>query len=40
MRTGTTGTKENLGVHACGNVTDTDEGILQGNIQHWFREED
>ena len=29
MRTGTTGTKENYDVHACGNVTETDEGHLQ-----------
>lgn len=36
MRTGTTGTRDNLDIHACGNVTDTDEGRLLGNIQYWF----
>ena len=38
MRTGTTGTKENYDFHACGNVTDTDEGALFGNIQYWLKE--
>jgi len=38
MRTGTTGTRENYDAHACGNVTETHEGNLQGQIQHWFQE--
>jgi hypothetical protein len=38
LRTGTTGTKENYDVHACGNVTETDEGHLQPQVQGWFRE--
>jgi len=37
LRTGTTGTKENYDVHACGNVTETDEGHLQPAIADWFR---
>jgi hypothetical protein len=36
MRTGTTGTKQNYDVHACGNVTETDEGHLQPAIRSWF----
>ncbi len=38
LRTGTTGTKENYDVHACGNITETDEGHLQPQIRGWFRE--
>jgi hypothetical protein len=38
LRTGTTGTKENYDVHACGNITDTDEGNLQPRIANWFEE--
>jgi hypothetical protein len=38
LRTGTTGTKENYDVHACGNITDTDEGNLQPHIPGWFKE--
>jgi len=38
MRTGTTGTKENNDVHACGNITETDEGNLQPQIRSWFRD--
>ena len=37
LRTGTTGTKENYDVHACGNVTETDEGNLPPSIAGWFR---
>jgi hypothetical protein len=36
LRTGTTGTKENYDVHACGNITETDEGHLQPAIAGWF----
>ncbi len=36
LRTGTSGTKENYDVHACGNVTETDEGHLQPQIASWF----
>ena len=38
LRTGTTGTKENYDVHACGNITETDEGNLQPQIAGWFKE--
>jgi hypothetical protein len=38
MRTGTTGTKENYDVHACGNITETDEGNLQPQIRGWFKD--
>lgn len=38
MRTGTTGTRDNYDVHACGNVTDTEEGNLQPQIAGWFKE--
>jgi len=38
LRTGTTGTKENYDVHACGNVTETDEGHLQPQIASWFKD--
>jgi hypothetical protein len=38
LRTGTTGTRENYDVHPCGNVTETDEGHLQPQIQSWFKE--
>lgn len=36
LRTGTTGTKENYDVHACGNVTEPEEGRLQQQIRGWF----
>ncbi len=38
MRTGTTGTKENLDVHTCGNITDTIEGEFLANMSHWVKE--
>ncbi len=38
MRTGTTGTKENLDVHMCGNITDTIEGEFQANMQYWVKD--
>jgi len=38
LRTGTSGTKENYDVHACGNVTETEEGNLQPTIAGWFKE--
>jgi hypothetical protein len=38
MRTGTTGTKENYDIHACGNITETAEGSLMTYIQGWFNE--
>jgi len=38
LRTGTTGTRENYDVHACGNVTDTVEGNLPPAIPGWFKE--
>jgi hypothetical protein len=38
LRTGTTGTRDNYDVHACGNVTETDEGHLQPQIRSWFDE--
>ena len=38
LRTGTTGTKENYDVHACGNITETDEGHLQPQIRSWFKD--
>jgi len=38
MRTGTTGTKENYDIHACGNITDPAEGSLMTHIQGWFNE--
>ncbi len=38
LRTGTTGTKENYDVHACGNITEADEGNLQPQIAGWFQE--
>src|SRR5262245_23986600 len=38
LRTGTTGTKENYDVHACGNITETDEGQLQPQIRGWFKD--
>jgi hypothetical protein len=37
MRTGTTGTKENLDVHTCGNITDTIEGEFLANMQYWVK---
>jgi len=36
MRTGTTGTREIYDVHACGNITETEEGRLQLSISGWF----
>ena len=39
MRTGTTGTKENLDVHTCGNITDTIEGEFLANMQYWIKHE-
>lgn len=36
LRTGTTGTKENYDVHACGNITEPEEGRLQQQIRGWF----
>jgi hypothetical protein len=36
LRTGTTGTRENLDVHACGNTIGTDEGRLLMQIPGWF----
>lgn len=36
LRTGTTGTKDNYDVHSCGNVTHTEEGLLQPAIRSWF----
>lgn len=38
LRTGTTGTKDNYDVHACGNITETDEGNLPPQIAGWFKE--
>jgi hypothetical protein len=38
LRTGTTGTRENYDVHACGNITETDEGHLQPQIRGWFKD--
>ena len=38
MRTGTTGTKENYDIHACGNITDPAEGRLMTHIQGWFNQ--
>ena len=38
MRTGTTGTQENLDLHLCGNITDTAEGLLIANKPYWFNE--
>jgi hypothetical protein len=38
MRTGTTGTKENYDIHACGNITDPAEGGLLTQIQGWFNQ--
>ncbi len=38
MRTGTTGTKENLDVHTCGNITDTIEGEFLANMQYWIHD--
>ena len=38
LRTGTSGTRENLDFHPCGNVTETDEGNLQRQIQGWFKQ--
>lgn len=37
MRTGTTGTRDNLDIHACGNVTYTEEGRLFVDLPHWFK---
>ncbi len=36
MRTGTTGTKENYDIHACGNIMDTLEGRTITYIRGWF----
>lgn len=38
MRTGTTGTKENYDIHACGNIMDTLEGRTMIYIQGWFEQ--
>jgi len=38
MRTGTTGTKENYDIHACGNITEPAEGSLMTYISGWFNE--
>jgi len=40
MRTGSTGTKDNLDVHTCGNITDTIEGEFLANMQYWLRDDD
>ncbi|MCL2348371.1 MAG: hypothetical protein FWC50_08935 [Planctomycetaceae bacterium] len=39
MRTGTTGTKDNLDVHTCGNITDTIEGEFLANMPYWVKHE-
>lgn len=38
LRTGTSGTKDNYDVHACGNITETHEGNLQPSIAGWFKQ--
>lgn len=38
MRTGTSGTKENLDVHTCGNITDTLEGEFLANMPYWVKD--
>ncbi|MCX8155913.1 MAG: hypothetical protein N3J91_05595 [Verrucomicrobiae bacterium] len=38
IRTGTSGTDDNFDVHACGNVTDTEEGNLPPAIPGWIRQ--
>lgn len=38
IRTGTTGTTDNHDIHACGNVTETEEGHLQPQVRRWLEQ--